>query len=119
MKNENGLEVDYFVKRLARTIRDMRLYKPDELARELYRTACCADSNEVWRQGWVSVEEQYPPQDKERVYLCSSEGQIVSCYWHKYPTGWTFQNTVTNDDVGMNGFSVTHWMPLPEPPKAV
>lgn len=42
-KNANGLDYDYFEKKLAKITDDLHLYRPDELARKLVRIAAVAD----------------------------------------------------------------------------
>lgn len=41
--NEYGLDADYFRRKLERVLRDVKSYKPDEMARELARMARTAD----------------------------------------------------------------------------
>ena len=43
-KNENGIDVPYFEKNLAKVTDDLHLYRPQELARALTRLAMTAHS---------------------------------------------------------------------------
>ncbi|MGU5685240.1 hypothetical protein ACV1DN_13610 [Aeromonas allosaccharophila] len=56
MTNEYGLDVDYFRKRLKRVLRGIERYTPEELARELARTAATA-SQEVLNEPEFKTEE--------------------------------------------------------------
>lgn len=47
MKNEYGLDVTYFAKKLSLVLRDVSRYTPQEMARELHRLAMTADENTV------------------------------------------------------------------------
>ena len=56
---------------------------------------------------WISVDERLP-EDDGFVLLCTSKGSIIKGHYeHKYGR-WSGLN---------NRLNVTHWMPLPEPPK--
>lgn len=94
------------------------LYCPDEdcpyeEAREEKDENCIAmlarDALELLKEkepGWISVKDQMP--DKLDQYLVVNDGKIGVAIYHDglwiMPT--RFQN-------------ITHWMPLPEPPKEV
>lgn len=54
---------------------------------------------------WVSVEERLPENDG-RYLVCN---QPYKAQWVMIQEYWR--------DSGWSGSSVTHWMPLPEPPK--
>lgn len=47
MKNEYGLDVDYFQKKLKLIVRDADRYTPDEMARELARLSVTADKKVI------------------------------------------------------------------------
>ena len=57
---------------------------------------------------WISVEERLP--EKRGTYLCNYEfeesGRIVMSCDYLGSERWSFMQS-----------SITHWMPLPEPPK--
>lgn len=61
------------------------------------------------KQEWISVDERLP--DKEGVYLVYTYKGYMKI--SKY-SGWGIDDEASFDD-----FFVTHWMPLPEPPKGV
>lgn len=54
---------------------------------------------------WISVEERLPERNGRYLTHCDIEGQSLVCILHYCKVG------------GFNEGTVTHWMPLPEPPK--
>ena len=63
--------------------------------------------NGVTVQEWISVDDRLPEKD-EIVIICTDEnfiyaGELVGDTWFLDNDSWTA--------------TVTHWMPLPEPPK--
>lgn len=74
-----------------------------------------APTIEPVRGEWISVQDRLPT---------AREDVLVVAYWHeKYQSlmGWFSPNgkvwRVTTPNEEMTDVSVTHWMPLPEPPK--
>ena len=64
---------------------------------------------------WISIEDKLPPFDVEvLVYQPSWKGEPVTTSTLRAidSSGYRFQ--FKNE---LNRYSVTHWMPLPEPPK--
>jgi hypothetical protein len=65
---------------------------------------------------WISVDERLP--EKHGLYLIVWDGSVTAAYRH---THWTLGEFWNNDlDGGISVIpdsEVTHWMPLPEPPK--
>lgn len=66
---------------------------------------------------WISVKDAYPPASMDGMPLIvtvknhAAEVIVETDAWHKYsrePNGGVFD---------FWGKKVTHWMPLPEPPK--
>lgn len=62
---------------------------------------------------WISVEDRLPKEDKN-VLVITSYGFYKIAKWNSYNNGTTVI-WETNDDYGAS--AITHWMPLPEPPK--
>ncbi|EHX2153037.1 ead/Ea22-like family protein [Escherichia coli] len=70
----------------------------------------------VTPDGWISCSERMPEDNK--MLLAFSQGEIVAAYWnwvvnpidYKKYRAFTYLSGNILDDV-------THWMPLPEPPK--
>ena len=60
---------------------------------------------EAGKPKWISVKERLPEEDTA-VLTYRESGIEVECRWHR---GWD------NDE--FTCCQVTHWMPLPEPPK--
>lgn len=57
---------------------------------------------------WVSVEERLPAPTERLVLVYDCTG--VNMAWYSYAMGWKYRT-------GLPGVEITHWMPLPEPPK--
>ena len=60
------------------------------------------------QQRWIPVTERLPEDDDD--VLIMSSGSISMGYYSVYNEYWADYINVYNSDV-------THWMPLPEPPK--
>lgn len=102
----------------------MRLIDADELGRYLFSRfhfqrveledviaamADFADKNTIEAepmQKWISVKDRLPEYDT-RVIACCTDGHVASM--HAYGK-WFYECGIITDNV-------THWMPLPEPPK--
>ena len=54
---------------------------------------------------WISVEDRLPERNGRYITHCKIEGQSLVCVLYYCKVG------------GFNEGTVTHWMPLPEPPK--
>ena len=77
-------------------------------------------SSEGIMSEWISVDEWLPEEGRE--VLC-----MISCDIHKPPTsyllcelkqpGSSFYETWNNEPTSDFEWYVTHWQPLPEPPK--
>lgn len=66
---------------------------------------------------WIDVDERLP--DKNENVLIAANGYVHSAAYYEYSDGMAF-STETGDDIFCAGHGkdkVTHWMPLPEPPK--
>lgn len=61
--------------------------------------------NGVTIQKWISVEERLP-EDSGDVLVCHKNGFITTNAWLGH--NWWFKNEKN---------PITHWMPLPQPPK--
>ena len=62
---------------------------------------------------WISVKDRLPEKEKEILIVSDNEVKIGiwsnDCFGEKFFT--------TNFEQYLNADNVTHWMPLPEPPK--
>lgn len=66
-----------------------------------------ADVLEAREEKWISVKNRLPEKQQRVIVRCKTVGTTV---------GWImFDGWVT--DLGDGGDTVTHWMPLPEPPE--
>lgn len=62
---------------------------------------------------WISVEERLP-EDQRSVLTVNGHGEIrIMGLWSKRGDEWTW---VHNNRM-MHYNDITHWLPLPEPPK--
>lgn len=59
---------------------------------------------------WIPVSERLPERNK-KVLVCDTREDYVSV-WERFEDGLWF-----GDDVIWGTEDITHWMPLPEPPK--
>lgn len=66
--------------------------------------------------GWISVKDRLPGCDDGVVIAIAEydDGWCTVLAWRNEKTGWD-----TDDPLFEDGMEVTHWMPLPEPPKEV
>ena len=63
---------------------------------------------------WISVEERLPEENAEVLCCCKMQkGDVYYTLGVNYRNGWSFDN----DPYAEHDQTVTHWMPLPEPPK--
>lgn len=66
-------------------------------------------------QRWIPVGERLPEHEQET--LIANDGEVIIATYFNHPDlfcdkGWN------NDDYGNLGYDgITHWMPLPEPPR--
>lgn len=73
-----------------------------------------AEAIEELKPRWIPVTERLPEPMHEYVLCCGGKGsQFV---------GWVFGGIIKNEkarafQLGGKGRYITHWMPLPEPPK--
>ena len=73
---------------------------------------------------WISVEDEQKPRHGE-YYLCvctlpndpEHKWDWISVRWWNATTGNGYVDRPHFSDEGVEGMTVTHWMPLPEPPK--
>ena len=67
-------------------------------------------SNGVTVQEWISVTERLPESGKESV--------LIALRWGEVDIGWCEDGRWRSEFVNeYEDWEVTHWMPLPEPPK--
>ena len=59
---------------------------------------------------WISVKDRLPDENTDCIVYMQSRGSVIVC---KYFRSWSIVTAP-----GFNEPLVTHWMPLPEPPKA-
>lgn len=61
---------------------------------------------------WIPVSEWLPSHEDD-VLVCFSDGYVCGAYYDVITEEWIHEDgTPVNDR-----YTITHWMPLPEPPK--
>ena len=78
----------------------------------IYEFADCLLANGVTVQEWISVKDRLPEPWK-RVLIYSRHDFCESAFYIGVPGKWR----VTWNHEMLDADSVTHWMPLPQPPK--
>lgn len=80
-----------------------------EMAKTRVMEAPTVDAAEVVRGMWIPVTERLPDDDiPSSAYLCWWSGHCQICKYWRSRKAFEFNGRVVH---------VTHWMPLPEPPK--
>lgn len=63
---------------------------------------------EAQQMRWIPVEERLPKPQENPVIACDYTGVCLA--WYSPTMGWQYST-------GLSGVDITHWMPLPQPPK--
>lgn len=63
---------------------------------------------EVQQMRWIPVEERLPMPYENPVLVYDNSG--VGMAWYSLKMGWVYRT-------GLGCVDITHWMPLPQPPK--
>ena len=64
---------------------------------------------EAGKPKWIPVSERLP-ENGDTVIVCDTREDYVNSFW--YDHGWWY-----NEGHRVSLEEITHWMPLPEPPK--
>ena len=109
-----------YIKTLEKTVVETR-----EQARQTAETATFCMANiarpvKRVKQEWISVKDRLPDDEKEVLcWYLSGDGNcyhtIGVCLQETYGNVWSTE--ADRDECGYGCEKVTHWMPLPEPPK--
>ncbi len=65
---------------------------------------------------WISIKEAYPVEDDSTVLVINSKVQMLPIKAY-YCAEWNEFMSLENGDGTNHPLSITHWMPLPDPPK--
>ncbi len=88
--------------------------------RKVVDEACRIAVDELRKQQWISVKDRLPEQELQQAInenrACFDIEVIVMIAGALYPTV-LFYNGVEFTDGQDNIYAVTHWQPMPEPPK--
>jgi hypothetical protein len=68
---------------------------------------------ELRNDGWISVKDRLP--DNEQWVLGFNKGCVIRGYYDK---GWYNEYNQSTMNIHSIEEPITHWQPLPEPPKA-
>ena len=80
----------------------------------------CADyllANGVTVQEWISVKDRLPEDDEVVLIACKIGKMFVGYHKHLFPGCEVWRILTARDSTKKITYTVTHWMPLPEPPK--
>ena len=82
----------------------------DEAATALEQLQAESDrlKEEVQQMRWIPVEERLPKPQENPVIACDYTGVCLA--WYSPTMGWQYRT-------GLSGVDITHWMPLPQPPR--
>lgn len=93
-----------------------RAMKSENLSCNIARNGFVADfliANGVTIQRWIPVDERLPEKQVDVVALSNKNGGYMFAGYRGYISGEWMENGA------MHIGDVTHWMPLPQPPKEV
>lgn len=77
----------------------------DNKGKMLIEVAIALYNADYRKQEWISIEDRLPERNGRYLTHCNIENQSLVCVLYYCKIG------------GFNEGTVTHWMPLPEPPK--
>lgn len=92
------------IKEMARAIDELLVEKPKETTKHAMNVATYLFDRDYRKQEWISVEDRLPERKGSYLVYIPNEPLICCMYYDCDASVY-----------GDNG--VTHWMPLPEPPK--
>ena len=87
----------------------------EQLAGMEIMLTCAQSAAETWERkcrrqcSWISVEEKLPEESEDVLVFCRNDNTTWNTIAHRVRTLWWRS--------GVPIESVTHWMPLPEPPE--
>lgn len=94
-----------------RLFSDFRAYIPTDIRHQMIEKVKALPSIDVGSGDWISIKEKLPEYDKS-VLICYSKQQDITIAWLAEDI-----ECFEDDDYMYYMSEVTHWMPLPEPPK--
>jgi hypothetical protein len=63
---------------------------------------------------WISVKDEQPPKDTD-IYIHTEHGGTTVAYWNNEYNKFAIE-VMSSEFIEVIG-EITHWMPLPKPPK--
>lgn len=87
-----------------------------------FKKLCLKDIDEAPTVGgWISVEDKLPRSMTNKVLVWLEHEELVGYigfgHYEKYKGQEIWFDLENNEAFSVRGYKVTHWMPLPEPPK--
>lgn len=103
------------IKEMARAIDELLVEKPKETTKHAMNVATYLFDRGYRKQEWISIADRLPDKGQEVLaYRGDFNGDMMNTYTYLGSGNW-------QDDYGYRGSAehdgITHWMPLPEPPK--
>jgi hypothetical protein len=89
-----------------------RFYDNEVTARELIDEQPTIEAETD--NGWISVDDRLPDKNQKILAFYKALGEENRIHNDLIATNWRKSN---GDFIPTAGYKVTHWMPLPEPPK--
>ena len=94
----------------------------EELESQLKSQKCNRDpdkrnSLQATSDGWIPVTERLPEDDEVVLIACKIGKMFVGYHKHLYPGCEVWRILTARDSTKTITYTVTHWMPLPQPPK--
>lgn len=91
------------------------VYHEDGTEPDIYDVVPLPEGHGRLTAEWISVKERLPEQN-QRVLVCGVRGGVQICrYWENRDYGGGLQFMFFTNK--QKSITVTHWMPLPEPPE--
>lgn len=96
------------------SLKTLAKYPTDDESINACNEACRMAVDELRKHQWISVEDSLPASSQDRVLIATENGVFYGFYAY---SSW-FAYGPIRCEVTTLKLPVTHWQPLPEPPKA-
>ena len=75
---------------------------------DVLKIICSMETTDVQPNRWISVDERLPQDNKDVLVYAGRRGVMIGLYYSFLQTWLDYEGC---------GLKVTHWQPLPKPPK--